>query len=335
MTQRLVPAENTSNGSRGNRNRCRAALRGILSQGFCGILLNRFSVRLYNLTYENSPMKIKAFLARFHQQPTFDFEWKLKVAGGRIVKVPVTQDDPGSWEFAVSYGLREPGVRALEEILGDYYGSAGLYIDIGAHRGARSLYPLSIGARVVLFEPNVNFRYFTESLFDLNGFTGYTILNMCLSDRVGESTFYLSPGTYMSSLDRWMAEREGPVVEMAVEVGTLDEYFATNVSADDPKVIKIDVEGNEYPVLKGGRKTIARHSPTIVIEILPGQPKAKDIFEFLDGQDYSCFRVVETGYLRLENVSNYTEMKNSREFNYLFVKDANLMSVVADAASGG
>jgi len=59
----------------------------------------------------------------------------------------------------------------------------------------------------------------------------------------------------------WKVPGDGHVV-VEVDVRTLDEYDLRNVC-----FIKIDVEGHELEVLKGGVRTIDRERPTLLVEI--------------------------------------------------------------------
>lgn len=61
------------------------------------------------------------------------------------------------------------------------------------------------------------------------------------------------------------AEFEGQV-EVIVEVDTLDQ-FATRTGMSRVDFIKIDVEGGELNVLRGGQHVIEQHRPTMLIEI--------------------------------------------------------------------
>ena len=54
----------------------------------------------------------------------------------------------------------------------------------------------------------------------------------------------------------------GEYKTISVPVRTLDDYSFTNVA-----LIKIDVEGHEFDVLKGAELTIAREKPVMIIEI--------------------------------------------------------------------
>lgn len=61
-----------------------------------------------------------------------------------------------------------------------------------------------------------------------------------------------------------------------------------------PDVIKIDVEGAELLVLYGAERTLAEHSPALIIGVhpfwLPKQQRAEEIFDFLRGHGYEICR---------------------------------------------
>ncbi len=71
----------------------------------------------------------------------------------------------------------------------------------------------------------------------------------------------------MSSLSHDSAATPVPVT-----VGTLDESLAEQGRID---LIKIDVEGSELEVLRGGRRILERHRPIVYFEFLPcfAEPK--------------------------------------------------------------
>jgi FkbM family methyltransferase len=244
--------------------------------------------------------------------------------------VPIDHEDPQAWQSAQSYRLTDIGLAAVEQFLNDYYERGYAYLDVGSNRGIRSLYALSIGRPTILFEPNDALCEFARRLFDLNGFTTYSIEHVCVSDRSGAGAFYVSPTSYMSSLDREHARRDGDgkVVEIQVQMTTLDAYLDANVVRVTPKVIKIDVEGAEYAVLQGAAASLARFSPTLVVEILDGCPNRRKVFDFLDDRGYACFGIWDSGGLALESLdgSRFGAFRGS--WNYLFTKEAGLVAAL-------
>jgi FkbM family methyltransferase len=97
-----------------------------------------------------------------------------------------------------------------------------------------------------------------------------------LSDVAGTSNFQLvtnNPG--YSGLRRRHYDFGEPVIkEITVRTRTLDELYPEDRHLD---FVKIDVEGAEYLVLMGGRKTIERNRPYIVFEHGRGAAEYYDV----------------------------------------------------------
>jgi len=142
--------------------------------------------------------------------------------------------------------------------------------DIGAHVGYFSLFlgPLvGEAGRVLAFEPNpVNI-------------CNVDVFDFALSDENGESFFInkqdTSTGCLSSSGD------------MRVETYTID-YLVDSGRVPPPDYIKIDVEGAELLVLKGARRTLEKHRPSIFLAT-HGTDLKYDCMEFLETLGY-CFR---------------------------------------------
>jgi len=74
-------------------------------------------------------------------------------------------------------------------------------------------------------------------------------------------------------------------------VDTLDE-FVEHAGIERLDLIKIDVDGHEYPVLMGGRRTLARFHPVLVMEMSPyihreNNQEFRDLIALLRTLDYS------------------------------------------------
>jgi FkbM family methyltransferase len=93
-----------------------------------------------------------------------------------------------------------------------------------------------------------------------------------------------------------------------IELKTLDE-FSRQHDLTQLDLIKIDVEGAELPVLKGGIATISRFHPYLIIEIQDQTAseagyQAADILEWLERVGYSFFKIARKG--RLKEISAET-----------------------------
>lgn len=153
-----------------------------------------------------------------------------------------------------------------------------LFLDIGAATGAMSV-PFAVQhpkARYVAFEPSPRaFRYLKDTA--LRNRADVKLFPYALSDQAGTLDFiempeasdgeapYLPETSRLASGDDAIDHR---ATKHAVEVRTLDS-IAEKIGIGDARklVIKIDVEGFECNVLRGGIETIDRHRPVLAIDI--------------------------------------------------------------------
>jgi FkbM family methyltransferase len=134
-------------------------------------------------------------------------------------------------------------------------------IDVGAHTGdvLREIIRLAPDGRHVAFEPLPDLY---EAL--TREFPQVEVRRAALSTEAGESTF-----TYVRSNPGYSGFRErtypgGETTEkIVVQRERLDDVLPPGYV---PHLIKIDVEGAEYEVLKGGIETIIRHRPIVYFE---------------------------------------------------------------------
>jgi FkbM family methyltransferase len=138
--------------------------------------------------------------------------------------------------------------------------------DIGAHIGTYTLIALKgIGpeGRVVAYEPHPLTRRYLEQHLEWNdGRTRTTVRTSCCGAVAGRATFYCVP-------DR--AEGMNGLIPVdgfqstVADVSTVDE----EVHALDviPSVIKIDVEGAEWDVLKGAAQTLRAYHPALSVSL--------------------------------------------------------------------
>lgn len=305
----------------------KSAARTSLSFLLRATLLRRRTLFLYNYLFERAPRSLSQLLVRLQRQPKFDLSWTIYLRNGRKIVVPVAAGDLRAWEFVHAYQWHDVGLRNIEPLLHGYYDLKYHYLDIGANMGIRSLLPLSMGRSCVLFEPNIRISEFTRRIFELNDLATYVIEPICLSDHLGASAFYVSPSSYMSSLDREHALREGEVIEIVVPTKTLDAYLDEK-SGIVPKVIKIDVEGAEYAVLRGAEASLARFSPVLLIEILDGHPTRHSVLDFLMDRGYLCFGIWDTENLALTKLEAQTFDAFDGSWNYLFTQDVDLVAAL-------
>ena len=111
--------------------------------------------------------------------------------------------------------------------------------------------------------------------------------NVALSDDTGVMTMYISKSTDSSSLlpmaELHRTELPGTDISHQIQVGVvrLDDHVS-QLSLPQPHLVKIDVQGNEDRVLRGGEKTI-RQAKYCVLEmslqpLYEGSPLFDDVY---------------------------------------------------------
>jgi len=179
--------------------------------------------------------------------------------------------------------------------------------DIGANKGewsrmCRHLFP---GANLHLFEPLSRFH---ESLKRLESgrttFSGQTKLHpLALGDENGSAEIHVTENVAASSIlapkTETMTSRFGTKSNQTevIQVRRLDD-LAGEEQLPTPTLVKIDVQGFESEVFKGGRNTLAQAKAVIVevslAELYQGQPLLMDMIELLESLEFSLDDLVES-----------------------------------------
>ncbi len=143
-------------------------------------------------------------------------------------------------------------------------------IDIGAHIGLFSVYTSQLtgpNGRIVCFEPTPEtFRILKETL-RLNHCSNVTPIEAAVSSKEGKATFYISETIGSNSNSLVKHDQGGEQSGYSVRLVTIDSIVAEYSLS--PKIIKIDAEGAELSILKGGRSTFQTHKPILMIGLHP------------------------------------------------------------------
>jgi FkbM family methyltransferase len=159
-------------------------------------------------------------------------------------------------------------------------------VDVGAHIGSMTnlFRRCAPDGRHVLIEASP-----TKAAWLRKAFPTYTVHQLAVSDTEGEVSFFenLDQPGFSSLINRTTRGRTSQIV---MPCTTLDNLLADHSRID---LIKIDVEGLEYSVVKGARDVLKRCRPVLLFEA--GAAADKDI----DNESYAAlFRLLtdELGY---------------------------------------
>jgi FkbM family methyltransferase len=92
-----------------------------------------------------------------------------------------------------------------------------------------------------------------------------TIFPFALADKNGSSSFqFVKNAPAYSGINKRKYDISNPdIEEIKVELRTLDELIPSDTKID---LIKIDVEGGEFGVLKGAKNVLIKDRPTVIFE---------------------------------------------------------------------
>jgi FkbM family methyltransferase len=142
-------------------------------------------------------------------------------------------------------------------------------LDVGANVGVSAMMMArwcGPEGHIHAFEPSPSPKQLLTEHLRMNGLSDrVTVCASALSDAEGTTTFYASGISGKSALSDVNIGQSSEQVQ--VPVTTIDAYCrAKNIK---PSLIKIDVEGFEFNVLKGARNTLKEVRPSILVELHP------------------------------------------------------------------
>ena len=171
-----------------------------------------------------------------------------------------------------------------------------IIFDIGAFRGEWStlLNKTSLkNKNFYLFEANEENREFLER-------SGFKFFFNVLSDRRKEVKFFSKASTgdsYLVEQTSFYTQDIKPILKNTV---SLDEVVLKE-NLPYPDLMKIDTQGSELDILKGGKKTLSRckliYMECPIIEYNAGSPKLDDYISFLDSIDFVPYDICEVHHI--------------------------------------
>lgn len=151
------------------------------------------------------------------------------------------------------------------EALGAILPVGGTFLDIGANKGDFSLFAatrLGPAGRVIAVEPHPENAEWVRRSAALNGFSNVAVEEAALANEAGTARLYIGPKSGHHALDPLTRDRG----TIPVAVTTLDD-LCRDRAVDRLDAIKIDVEGAEDRVIAGGRQTLDRFRPPILLDV--------------------------------------------------------------------
>jgi len=180
--------------------------------------------------------------------------------------------------------------------------TAAAFLDVGANRGDWSKMALEVfpDARSVMIEPQEEMEPFLRTLCESDSRCRF--FRCGAGPQEGEMVLTLWEDTYGSSFTVPKDEKllkEGK--QRVTPIRTLDNIFCELGGSFVPDVVKVDVQGFELEVLKGGESLFGRTEvfileTTLLVGNNPIWPSTREVIEFMGRKGYEIYDI--TSFLR-------------------------------------
>jgi len=143
----------------------------------------------------------------------------------------------------------------------------GVFVDVGGHCGFWSMWWGIEMSRVVAFEPIEYLRTIYQA--NMGPTTNYMVLPYALSNEHGGTVEMKVFPENTGATRLWAEGEERPdtVQTHEAKVTTLDYALPAYLNSGEPmKVLKIDCEGFEEKVVRGGADVIRKYKPLVIVE---------------------------------------------------------------------
>lgn len=212
-------------------------------------------------------------------------------------------------------------IRTLKE--GD------VFIDIGAHFGYFSLLASRLVNRGKVYAFEASGNSFEILQKNVGAIANIHPIHKAVSDRTEPIEFYELPVVYSeyNTTEPAQFEQEAWYLKIKpekriVESATLDDF--SRERAPGAALIKIDVEGAEWKVIKGGETYLNSQSPVIIMEYLEDRRNNRNhkmAIQLLREWKYQAYRISDSGGLELCNdIDAYMLAQNLGSDNIVFKK---------------
>jgi FkbM family methyltransferase len=201
-------------------------------------------------------------------------------------------------------------------------------LDCGSNYGFYSFYlaSLSVGNQVLAFEASPKTLVSFKANLELNNFKNINFRNVAISEISGKFvSFYESHNDWESSATHNQFKNTKIVT---IETTTIDQELLNKDLNNFAVIIKLDIEGNEFNAIQGGKDTILKYEPLITIELskynFNNQNYNFDYFKkFLNDSKYKIYddKLVSLNIETLIDRIDSLDQSHQTIGNYFLIKD--------------
>lgn len=223
-------------------------------------------------------------------------------------------------------------------LLKEFLNRSSVFFDVGANIGIYSYYASKYlnEENIYIFEPLSNYFLSLKKIFIHS-----KLYNIALSDKEANEAKIKVPIINSKNLYsratlnlNYIENNEENAFLENIKVSTLDN-FCNKMEIKKIDLIKIDVEGHEYNVIKGGKESLIKYRPILLIEIEQRHHKEdiSQIFDYLGKIGYFAFYLNPTDYCLKRLEINPAFLQDQGEFkkksyinNFIFINGEDKIS---------
>ncbi len=190
--------------------------------------------------------------------------------------------------------------------------------DIGANIGFYTCLLASLvgdNGAVVAFEPASRTCGYLRENVSLNGFTNTTVINKGIGDSVEQRHLHYSEARLAEGTASLKYANERKASER-VKLDTIDNLFR---ELPTPNFVKIDVEGYQLEVLRGGEHCLKTHAPLLIAELKDVGETNRDVYAEIEAF------VTDLGYqlyeIRKHSIRRCNRLSDTTQRNFFLVKE--------------
>ena len=209
-----------------------------------------------------------------------------------------------------------------------------IFIDIGVNTGQTLIKIKSIDKDInyIGFEPNPNCIFYVDYLVKLNKLKKVNLICVALGQRVEflELKYEGLDDTRSTLIDTEKIFQNGSYVRK-VPVVPLDNVDLALIQ-ESHIVMKIDVEGFEYEVLKGADLFLKSFHPLLIFEVLPNHDdqiiaeRQENLYHYLVNNQYTIY-CLESGDILGKCIHGFTNKSDYSKTDYVaFPKDTHFQA---------
>jgi FkbM family methyltransferase len=244
--------------------------------------MSRLGWLLSHPEFRKHPVRVSSGVVSWEVHKLLSRNMSLKLDGLKLTARPID----GNGRLICYFGTK---FDPIFDFLKTYLQEGMVFVDVGANIGSHAINAARLVGRtgsVFAFEADPDTYQLLADNIKSNSLRNIVLKQTCVSDHVGTLSFYKHKDSAKSSIvDR------GEKLSVTLPSDTLDNLVPADTKID---ILKVDVEGAELSVLRGGRTvfTDQRRPSVVIIEVFDvrdNTDKSDGIREVLEAYGYKFY----------------------------------------------